>query len=96
MPRDGSASSMQVLRPGLTHRVVLTAGPDITPALDGATRVVRISGNADVHYTANETADNTKTFLNAGAYEYLSVLSGDRPQFLAPGATGFIVVTEME
>lgn len=95
MPRDGSADSMQVLRPGASQTITLTAGPDTSTALNSATRVVRISGDADVHYTADGVAATTSPFLMAGAYEYIAVASGDSPQFLAPGGTGTINLTEM-
>lgn len=95
MPRDGSSGPMQVLRPGLSQTIALTAGPDTAVALAASTRVVRISGDADVHYTATGAAATTDPFLMAGAYEYFAVTDGDVPQFLAPGGAGAINLTEM-
>lgn len=97
MPRDGSADSMQVLRPGTSQTITFTdANTTVSVALASTTKVVRISGDVDVHYTASGAAATTSPFLMAGAYEYFAVHDGDSPQFLAPGATGTINLTEMK
>ena len=96
MPRDGSADSMQVLRPGASQTITFSdtnTTTSVTLAL--STRVVRISGDVDVHYSATGAAATTGPFLMAGAYEYFSVAEGDSPQFLAPGGAGTINLTEM-
>lgn len=96
MPRDGSADAMQVLRPGVSQTITFSdANTTVSVALALRTRVVRISGDVDVHYTATGAAATTSPFLMAGAYEYFEVAEGDSPQFLAPGATGTINLTEM-
>lgn len=96
MPRDGSADSMQVLRPGTSQTIAFSdANTTTSIALSSSTRVVRISGDVDVHYTADGAAATTSPFLMAGAYEYFAVASGDSPQFLAPGGAGTINLTEM-
>lgn len=97
MPRDGSADSMQVLRPGTSQTVPFTdTSSTATPvALATSTRVVRISGDVDVHYAATGTVTTVDPFLMAGAYEYFAVASGDLPEFLAPGGAGSINITEM-
>ena len=96
MPRDGSADSMQVLRPGTSQTITFSdANTTVSVALAASTRVVRISGDVDVHYSADGAAATTTPFLMAGAYEYFAVAPGDSPQFLAPGGTGTINLTEM-
>lgn len=96
MPRDGSADSMQVLRPGTSQTITFTdANTTVSVALAVSTRVVRISGDVDAHYTADGAAATTSPFLMAGAYEYYAVASGDSPQFLAPGGAGTLNLTEM-
>lgn len=97
MPTDVNANSMQVLRPGATQTITMTGASDAATALAATTKVVRISGDASVHYTADGTADATSSFLAAGAYEYIAVRNGNLPEFLNPvGASGFINLTEME
>lgn len=99
MPTDGNSHAMQTLKPGVSQRITMTGSSDApAAALATDTKVVRISGNASVHYTADGTADAASTFLAAGAYEYIAVdgKNGELPEFLNPsGAVGFIVLTEM-
>ena len=96
MPRDASGGDMQVLRPGASQTITFSDTDTTTStALAVSTRVVRISGDVDVHYSADGAAATTSPFLMAGAYEYFAVASGDSPQFLAPGGVGSIHLTEM-
>ena len=96
MPRDGSAGPMQVLRPGVSQTIAFTdANTTVSMALASTTKVIRLSGDVDVHYTADGAAALISPFLMAGAYEYIAVADGDSPQFLAPSGAGSLNLTEM-